>query len=284
MAEERDHREEVAAADQGARSTVAPAGAGAAGGGTGADAGADEMPRNPLADLRLRRPPFWMIAAFLIFVVVSWLPLVVAARRRVTTTQVPQIHIIQDMDNQPRYRGQQPNSVFADGRTIRPVVAGTVARGELELDDHLYRGWPPGPDGKPQRNEKGETIFFEGFPKEIKVDEALLTRGQMQFNIYCAPCHGNDGSGAGPVHQRAVALQEPKWTPPSNLHDAAIKGRPDGHLYNTVTVGIRNMAGYGSSIVRAQDRWAVVAYVRALQLSQDAPAEVVPAEKLSTVK
>jgi hypothetical protein len=110
MAEERDQRDAAAAAS---------------GDGDQAAAAAEEMPRNPLADLRLRRPPFWMIAAFLIFVVVSWLPLVVAARRRVSTTESPQIHMIQDMDNQPRYRGQQGNPVFADGRTVRPTVAGT---------------------------------------------------------------------------------------------------------------------------------------------------------------
>jgi mono/diheme cytochrome c family protein len=241
-----------------------------------AAAAEEEMPRNPLADLRLRRPPFPMIAAFLIFVVVSWLPLVVAARRRVSTTESPRIALVQDMGNQPRYRGQQANPVFADGRTIRPPVAGTVARGELDLDDHLERGFARGADGK--------ATFFKGFPKEVKVDEAFLRRGQLQFNIYCAPCHGNDGVGQGPVHQRAVFLQEPKWVPPANLHDAAVKSRPEGHLYNTVTNGIRNMAGYGSQIVDVSDRWAVVAYVRALQLSQDAPADVVPPEKLSSVK
>lgn len=283
MAEERDQREERNAADQGAAADVPGAAAPAA----PADAGAgatDDMPRNPLADLRLRRPPFWMIATFLIFVVVSWLPLVVAARRRVTTSEVPQIHIIQDMDNQPRWRGYVSNPVFADGRTIRPAIAGTVARDRLELDDHFYRGYPRGADGNVQRNEKNEPVFFKGYPKELQVDDALLRRGQLTYNIYCAPCHGNDGFGAGPVHQRAVALQDPKWVPPANLHDALIKARPDGHIYNTVTNGIRNMAGYGSSIVRVEDRWAVVAYVRALQLSQDAPADVVPAEKLSTVK
>jgi mono/diheme cytochrome c family protein len=236
----------------------------------------EEMPRNPLADLRLRRPPFPMIAAFLIFVVVSWLPLVVAARRRVSTSEVPRIALVQDMANQPRYRGQQANPVFADGRTIRPAIAGTVARGALDLDDHFYRGFSRGADGKP--------TFFKGFPKEVKVDEPFLRRGQLEFNIYCAPCHGNDGVGQGPVHQRAVFLQEGKWVPPANLHDAAIKARPEGHLFNTVTNGIRNMAGYGSQIVNPSDRWAVVAYVRALQLSQDAPADVVPPEKLSTVK
>ena len=263
MAEERDQRDQRDAAASGD-------------GDQAAAAAAEEMPRNPLADLRLRRPPFWMIAAFLIFVVVSWLPLVVAARRRVSTSEVPQIHLVQDMDNQPRYRGQQANPVFADGRTVRPPIAGTVARGELELDDHYFRGFTRGQDGKPQ--------FLKGFPKDVKVDEPLLRRGQLTFNIYCAPCHGNDGAGAGPIHQRAVALQEPKWVPPANLHDATVKSRPEGHLYNTVTNGIRNMAGYGSQIVHPSDRWAVVAYVRALQLSQDAPADVVPPEKLSSVK
>jgi len=236
----------------------------------------EEMPRNPLADLRLRRPPFWMIAAFLIFVVVSWLPLVVAARRRVSTSEVPRIALVQDMGTQPRYRGQAANPVFADGRTMRAAIAGTVARGELDLDDHFYRGFSRGGDGK--------ATFFKGFPKEVKVDEPFLQRGQLQFNIYCAPCHGNDGAGQGPVHQRAVFLQEGKWVPPANLHDAAVKARPDGHLFNTITNGIRNMAGYGSQIVNPSDRWAVVAYVRALQLSQDAPADDVPPEKLSTLK
>ena len=236
----------------------------------------EEMPRNPLADLRLRRPPFWMIAAFLIFVVVSWIPLVVGAKRRVQTTESPQVHIFQDMDNQPRYRGQQASAVFADGRTIRPPVVGAVSRGNLELDDHLYRGFSRGGDGKAE--------FLKGFPREVKVTQQFLQRGQLQFNIYCAPCHGNDGSGQGPVHQRAVALQDPKWVPPSSLHDATVRARTEGHLYNTVTNGIRNMAGYASQITRAEDRWAVVAYVRALQLSQNAPSDVVPEEKLSQVK
>ena len=264
-----EHREQVGDGDATRRAEAAAA-----------VAAMEEMPRNPLADLRLRRPPFWMISAFLIFVVVSWVPLVVSARRRVTTTESPQLHIFQDMDNQPRYRGQQPNPVFADGRTVRPTIAGTVARGELQLDDHLYRGYTraAGGDGKAAAN------FLKGFPKEIVVNEQFLKRGQLQFNIYCAPCHGNDGSGRGPVNERAVALQEPKWVQPSNLHDATVKGRPEGHLYNTVTNGIRNMAGYSAQITRAEDRWAVVAYVRALQLSQDAPADVVPAEKLSSVK
>ena len=91
----------------------------------------EEMPRNPLADLRLRRPPFWMIAAFLIFVVVSWIPLVVSAKRRVQTTENAPIHLVQDMDNQPRYKAQHESVVFADGRSDRPGIPGTVARGRL---------------------------------------------------------------------------------------------------------------------------------------------------------
>lgn len=244
-----------------------------AGGAGGADAGSD-LPRNPLADLRLRRPPFWMIALFLILVVVSWIPLVAAALRRVSTSEAPPIHLIQDMDNQPRYRGQQASPVFADGRSERPAVVGTVARNGLQNDDHYFRGYASR-GGKPE--------FFADFPQQVKVDEALIRRGMQKYEIYCSACHGYDGMGQGPVNQRAVELQEPKWVQAASLHSDQVKQRPNGHVYNTITNGIRNMAGYGSQIP-VGDRWAIVAYIRALQLSQNAPANVVPAERLSTLK
>lgn len=231
----------------------------------------EDMPRNPLADLRLGRPPFWMIALFLILVVASWVPLVVAARRRVSTSEAPQIHLIQDMDAQPRYRGQQPSPVFADGRSERPAVLGTVPRGGLTEDDHYFRGYA---GAAPQ------VTFLKGYPQQVKLTEPLLRRGQMQYNIYCAPCHGQDGYGNGPVNARAIELQESKWVQAASLHADPIRARPEGHLYNTITNGIRNMAGYGSQI-SVDDRWAVVAYVRALQVSQDQPANSVPPERLT---
>ncbi len=112
--------------------------------------------------------------------------------------------------------------------------------------------------------------------------QALVERGRDRFNIYCAPCHGLDGSGNGMVNQRAQELQEPKWVQPSNLTSDVVRARPVGHIYNTVNNGIRNMPGYGAQ-VPVEDRWAIVAYVRALQLSQAAPASV-SHERLDSMK
>src|SRR5439155_25052438 len=135
-----------------------------------------------------------------------------------------------------------------------------------------------GADGKPN--------FLSGFPEQVKVNEALLRRGQQRFNIYCSVCHGLDGSGHGPVNERAMALagvSGTNWTPAADLMKDSVRGRPDGHIYNTINVGIRNMPGYGTQIV-PEDRWAIVAYVRALQLSQGAPASALPPGTLGDVK
>src|SRR5687767_1888326 len=105
---------------------------------------AEDFTPNPLAEFRLRRPPFWLLALFLILVVVSWIPLVVAARRRVSTSEVAPIHMIQDMDNQPKYKAQHASPIFADGRASRPVIPGTVARGEIIADDHYVHGFRRG--------------------------------------------------------------------------------------------------------------------------------------------
>ncbi|MEO6436015.1 MAG: cytochrome c [Tepidisphaeraceae bacterium] len=239
----------------------------------------EEILQNPLAELRLGRPPFWMIATFLVLVVLSWSPLVVSARRRVSLSESPRLSLVQDMGNQPKYKAQHTSPVFADGRADRPPVIGTVARGRLEEDDHYHRGYPRG-----QKNEKGEVPFFTTFPQQVRLNHALLNRGRQQFNIYCLPCHGAGGYGDGPVNQRALQLPPPnQWVQAFSLHSDTTKARKDGELFNAITVGIRNMAGYGSQI-QVHDRWAIVAYVRALQLSQDAPADVVPAEKLSFIK
>jgi mono/diheme cytochrome c family protein len=234
---------------------------------------AEEFNPNPLAEFRLRRPPFWLLAVFLILVVVSWLPLVVAARRRVSTSESPRIHLVQDMDNQPKYKAQHTSPIFADGRADRPVIPGTVARGEVVGEDHYVHGF--------KRTPKVE--FFSGYPRQVEVNERLLKRGQVVYGIYCSPCHGLDGYGHGPVNERALELNEPKWVQAASLHADVVKRRPEGHLFNTISVGIRNMPGYGGQIA-VNDRWAVVAYVRALQLSQDAPASAVPVEKLNGLK
>ena len=143
-----------------------------------------ELPANPLADLRLRRPPFWMISAFLIFVVVSWIPLVVGARRRVATSEDPRIQLPQDMGTQPKFKAQFVNPLFADGRADRPQVAGTVSRENLQNDDFYFRGWT---------RQNNQITFFKGFPPQVTVNLALLQRGENRFDIYCSACHGYDG-------------------------------------------------------------------------------------------
>lgn len=214
-------------------------------------------PRPP----RLRVPPFWMISFALISVVGSWIPLVLFARARVVESPDPRVHFVQDMGTQPKYKEQQSSSLFADGRADRLPIPGTVARGHLETDDHLYRGYS---------KVDGKINFFDAFPEQVKVNDALLARGQNRFNIYCSVCHGLDGHGHGSVAQRAEELAKlgtagMSWTQPADIPVIA-PTRTVGHLYNTVNVGIRNMAGYGSQI-STKDRWAIVAYIRALQVS-----------------
>lgn len=204
-----------------------------------------------------------LIAA--IFALVLSLPFVMIARARVAKSDQTRIHLILDMDNQPRYKAQQPNPMFADGRAMRPPVAGTVARDEPVQMDALHTGL-----------ENGE--FISGFPGGVEVTEAFVRRGRDQFEIFCAACHGLAGTGNGMVAQRAEQLQEGTWTPPLSFHENTVIGRPNGHLYNTVANGIRNMPAYGDQI-GVEDRWAVVAYVRALQRSQKASLDDVPAEQ-----
>jgi mono/diheme cytochrome c family protein len=217
-------------------------------------------PREP----SLRRPPFWFIAAGLILVVGTWVPLVLFARGRVTRSDEPRVQLPQDMGEQPRYREQQTSVLFADGRADRPRVIGTVARGGLAEDDHYYRGYSrpaaPGPDGKAQPAK-----FFEGFPKQVVLSEALMKRGQERFNIYCSVCHGLDGAGRGAVRVRSEEIGQVLNV--KSVHDADVRARPEGHIFNTITNGIRTMGPYSSQIP-VEDRWAIVAYVRALQASQ----------------
>lgn len=220
----------------------------------------------------LPAPPFFLTAAFIVLVVGTWVPLVFFARGRFNRTEEPKIHMVQDMDIQPKYTTQQDSPIFADERAMRMPIGGTVARGKLGEDDHYERGYTAAangaaPAGVTMMQGNTKVAFYEGFPDQIKIDSDLLQRGQQRFNIYCAPCHGQDGYGHGLVNERAVEKQESKWVQPANLNSDLVRSRPTGHLYNTVTNGIRNMAGYGSQIP-TNDRWAIIAYVRALQTSQ----------------
>ena len=207
--------------------------------------------------------PRWLIFVAVIATALALVPLALVARARTTTSTRPRINLVPDMDNQPKFRAQQANPMFADGRAMRPPVAGTVARGELREDAATYAG----------KTAAGEWV--SAIP--VAVTARLMKRGQERYDVFCTPCHGFAGNGDGIVAKRADRLQEGTWTPPSSLHTDLVRSRPDGQLFNTITNGVRTMPAYGSQIPVA-DRWAIVAYVRALQRSQNASVADVPAE------
>jgi len=173
----------------------------------------------------------------------------------------PPVVGIRNMYNQPRYDTQERQPFFADQRSMRPGVEGTVSR---EAEISLLRATG--------RSAKGEAWLME-VPADLIMNKgghsAFLARGQDRYNIYCAACHSIAGDGKGMVSRRAAALGATGLVAPS-FHDDRLRHIPDGQLYATIKNGLRNMPAYGFNIP-SDDRWAIVLYVRALQLSQ-APA------------
>ena len=210
------------------------------------------------------RLPKGFRVAGMVLLCLALIPPLWIAKARSSLSEKPRIHIIQDMDNQEKFKAQKAAALFADGRASRPQVPGTVARSDPPRNDFLYKGVM---DGQ----------WATEFPPAVRITEELVRRGQQRFNIYCAPCHGLGGAGDGIVHERALRLGTENWVQPTNLLDEVVRGRENGHIFNTITNGIRSMPPYGDQIPPA-DRWAIVAYVRALQFSQNAPVELVPAE------
>lgn len=194
--------------------------------------------------------------------VLALVPVALIARARGAKSDLPRIHPIRDMGKQPKFMAQEVNPLFADRRAMRPLVPGTIAQNDLRTDDHLYRGLV-----------KGEWAMT--FP--MPVTDAVMQRGRERFDIYCAACHGLSGYGDGMTARRAVALNTPGWVQPSSYHTDLVRGRPVGHLFNTITYGIRTMPSYSAQIP-VEDRWAIVAYVRALQRSQASPMADVPVD------
>lgn len=185
--------------------------------------------------------------------------LVLLSSCRGVTSREPPIHLNPNMDQQTRIDPQEPNDFFEDGRGMRPRVPGTVARGKLNEDDHLFKG---------KINEK----FATHLP--MKITTSLLKRGQQRFNIYCAMCHDAAGTGDGIVIKRGMV-------PPPNFHDARIRQMPVGQIFDVMTNGARTMPAYAKQ-VQEEDRWAIAAYVRALQISQNASIRHVPADEAAS--
>ena len=159
-----------------------------------------------------------------------------------------------DMHVQPRYDPLEKSTFFPDGRSARPVIPDTVARGHLRQDELLYTG-----------KVNGQTV--DQFPFQITRQD--LERGRQRFNIYCSPCHGRLGDGDGMVVERGFR------SPPS-FHLARLREAPAGHYFDAVTNGFGAMPSYASRVPVA-DRWAIITYLRALQLSQWTPADSLPA-------
>jgi mono/diheme cytochrome c family protein len=163
----------------------------------------------------------------------------------------------QDMHNQPKYIPFRASTFYADGLSARPVVPGTVARGQLDDDPLLFTGKVNGKDA-------------DEFP--FIIDQRVMARGEERFNIHCSPCHARTGNGDGMVVRRGYRRPPP-------YDDDRLRQAPVGHFFDVISNGFGAMPDYAAQIAPS-DRWAIVAYVRALQLSAHATlADVQPAER-----
>ena len=161
-----------------------------------------------------------------------------------------------DMHVQPKYLPYEGTDFFADGRTERQPVPGTVARGQLRLDELFYSG-------------KQDGVEADVFP--FPITKADLDRGRERYNVYCTPCHDYTGSGNGMIVQRG-------FPQPPSYHVARLRTAPVGHFYGVITNGFGAMYSYAARIEPA-DRWRIAAYIRVLQLSQNAKVDDVPADQ-----
>jgi mono/diheme cytochrome c family protein len=183
------------------------------------------------------------------------------------------------MAEQPSDRPLKPSEFYADGQSARPLVAGTVPRGQLRLDRALFTGERgPAQGGSPidvptggvsltvARTALADKPYIDSFP--FPVTRAVLDRGRERFTIYCAVCHGPLGYGDGVVVQRG-------FTQPPTFHSDRLRSAPAGYFFDVITHGYGSMPDYAPQI-HAPDRWAVVAYLRVLQFSQHAPLNELP--------
>jgi hypothetical protein len=168
----------------------------------------------------------------------------------------------QDMHDQPKFIPQRGTDFFADGRSARPQVENTVARGQLHGDTYFYTGLQNGKEG-------------DGMPFPVTME--VLERGQERYNIYCTPCHSRVGNGVGMIVQRG-------YSKAGNFHTARLMAAPLGHFFSVMTNGYGSMPDYKAQVT-PQDRWAIIAYIKALQLSQNAKqADAEPGAKVESLQ
>ena len=240
-----------------------------------------------------------IIGVVVVLLLVGLVPFGLIALSRARPSPERPIHLILDMVKQPRFDTQRENPMFADDRAMRPLIPGVEARQDMVVpnepidesplfrmiddrrepyrcpDEATYKRLFEGTESLPG----GKTGFLSEIPVPMSMD--LMRRGRERFNVYCAPCHGLDGYGNGMVARRAAEMQASgaatasAWVAPTNYHTDEIRGRSVGQLYNTIVNGVRTMPAYDKQIP-VLDRWAIVAYVKALQRSQHAKPEDVP--------
>ena len=162
----------------------------------------------------------------------------------------------QDMHDTPRYEPLEASTFFTDGRGSRTLVANTVARGMLREDEHLYQG-------------KIDGELTDSFPMPVTAE--VMARGRERFNVFCAPCHGRTGQGNGMVVQRGFRA-------PPSFHEERLRTAPVGYFFDVQTNGFGAMADYAAQVPIA-DRWAIAAFIRALQFSQRATVDDVPPDR-----
>lgn len=163
--------------------------------------------------------------------------------KRGSTSDKPPIHLNPNMDNQPKYKSQSESAYFVNGASNRQPVVGTVARGDLKEDTEFYFG----------KDNNGK--FIKASP--VPFTDQLVKRGKSRYNIYCAPCHNNNGNGKGKVIEKGFI------PPPTFVHERVV-AYPDGQIFDIITNGYRNMPSYRHQIP-AQDRWAIISYIHQLQ-------------------
>ncbi|MFK7769700.1 MAG: quinol:electron acceptor oxidoreductase subunit ActD [Mariniblastus sp.] len=267
-------------------------------------------------DLTDNKLPSWLRLVALMGAILLLLPPVAIFRAMGQTNRAPRLHVMPDMDWQHKSKTQTESPmlagsdmIFVDERAMRLPVEGSVSRGNLEADSEMYRGikkdyvavavstrnnvmasTSTGQDQDAAASAaptEDLAQYVAAFPKGIVVNEELLKRGQNRFNIYCSVCHGYSGNGDGLVNQRAVALAatgKASWTSAKSLHDPIVKDpaqNPVGRIYDTITNGRNTMGPYKDQIPVA-DRWAIVAYVKALQETGIEPPVVVSDEEEET--
>ena len=250
--------------------------------------------------------PAWVRTAGILVAFLCLLPPIIIFRMSGMTNRAPRMHVVPDMDWQHKNKTQtvspnlgtslQPQYLFADSRAMRKPIPGTIARGHLVTDTEYYRGIQAGSnqltasthDGvftaiqdqdAPAADQEAEPNWVKDFPEQIEITEEFVRRGQNKFNVYCSVCHGYAGNGDGLVNQRALALAatgKAAWTAAKSLHDPQVKENPVGRIFDTITNGRSSMGPYKSQI-STEDRWAIVAYVQALQATGIKPPENVAA-------